>query len=127
MSTASAKRSTLVDDRECMIRLVQRLGAAILAEDRDVLDADAEPTRDIDAGLDREGHAPFEGLVVAAHEIRMLVAVEPDAMPGAVDETLAVSGFVDHAARCGVDRCRGRADARGRIARLLRTENDVVD
>src|SRR5688500_17013238 len=57
----------------------------------------------------------------------MLVTVEADAMPGAVDEALAVSGFVDHAARRGVDRCRGRPRARRRIPRLLRTPHNVMD
>src|SRR5688572_1146151 len=125
--TASQKRSGLADDRERVIRSVQRFGATVIAEDRDVLDADAEPTREVDAGLDREGHARLEPLVVAAYEVRMLVSVEPDPMPGAVDEALTVSGVVDHAARRGIDRRRRCACHRRRIPRLLRAPHDVVD
>src|SRR5438093_10656820 len=98
-TTARTKRSGLTDDRERVIRSVQRLGAAIVAEDRDVLDADAEPTRDVDAGLDRERHSGLELLVVAADEIRMLVSVQADAVSGAVDEPLAITGLVDHVPR----------------------------
>src|SRR5438132_5216231 len=96
-TTASQKRSGLADDRERVIRSVQRLGATVITEDRDVLDADAEPPWDVDAGLDRERHSGLEHLVVAAHEVRMLVSVEADAVPGAVDEPVPIAGLVDHA------------------------------
>src|SRR6266581_6029507 len=126
-TTARTKRSGLTDGRERVIRSVQRLGAVVVAEDRDVLDTDAEPTRDVDAGLDRERHSGLELLVVAADEIRMLVSVKADAVSGAMDEPLAITGLVDHAPRRRVDRCRGRAGARRRIAGLLRSPHDVVD
>src|SRR5881628_1433094 len=126
-TTASQKRSGLADDRERVIRSVQWFGAAVVSEDRDVLDADAEPTRDVDAGLDRERHAGLELLVIAADEIRMLMSVEADAVSGAVDEPLAVASLVDHAPRRGVDRCCGRATARGLVAGFLRSAHDVVD
>src|SRR6266851_7609916 len=125
-TTASQKRSWLADDRERVIRSVQRLGAAVVAEDRDVLDANAEPTRDIDAGLDRERHARLEGLVVAADEVRMLVPVETDAVSGAVDEPFAVTGLVDNAPRSGVNGCGCRARAHGRVAGFLRSPHHVV-
>src|SRR5213593_3440706 len=126
-TTASQKRSGLADDRERVVRSVQWFGAAVVSEERDVLDADAEPTRDVDAGLDRERHSGLQLLVIAADEIWVLMAVEADAVSRAVDEPLAVASLVDHAPRRGIDRCRGRATARGRIAGFLRSLHDVVD
>src|SRR2546428_6890074 len=126
-TTASQKRSGLPDDRERVIRSVQRFGATVVPEDRDVLDPDAEPTRDVDAGLDRERHSGLEFLVVAAYEIGVLVSVQADPVSGAVDEPNAVAGVLDHAPRRGVDRCRGRAGARRRITGPLRSPHDVVD
>src|SRR3989442_5073335 len=126
-TTASQKRSGLPDDRERVIRSVQRFGATVVPEDRDVLDPDAEPTRDVDARLDRERHSGLEPLVVAANEIRMLVSVQADAVSRAVDEPLAIAGLLDHAPRRRVDRCRGGAGARRRVAGLLRSPHDVVD
>src|SRR6266545_2616875 len=90
-STATQKRKALADDRERVIGPVQRFGATVVAEDRDVFDAHAETARQVDAGLDREGHAWLESLVVAAHEIRMFVPVEADPVSGAVDEPFAVA------------------------------------
>ena len=83
--------------RERVARPVQRTGRAVSVDDRNVLDADAEPAREIDPGLDREGHPRLEALTIAAHEVGMLVAVETDAVAGAMDEELAVPGLVDHA------------------------------
>jgi len=110
-----------------VIRSVQWFSQAVVAEDRDVFDADAESARDVDAGLDRKCHPGLEPLLVAAHQVRVLVPIEADAVTSAVDEALAVAGLIDHAAGCGVDRCRGGARARGRIAGLLRSPNDVMN
>src|SRR5207244_12955256 len=104
-TTANQKRSGLPDDRERVIRSVQRLGAIVVTEDRDVLDANAEPTWDVDAWLDRECHSGLELLVVAADEIRMLVSVQADAVSGAVDDPPAMTGLVDHVPRRRVYRC----------------------
>src|SRR2546428_7091010 len=90
-TTASQKRSGLPDDRERVIRSVQRFGATVVPEDRDVLDPDAEPTRDIDAGLDRERHSGLEPLAVPANQIRMLVSLQADAVSRPAHEPPAIA------------------------------------
>src|SRR5206468_3376391 len=105
----------------------ERLRTTIGAEDRDVLDAHAEATRNVDTRLERERHARSETLRVPADEIGRLVAVEADAVAEAVDEVRAVAGLVDHRARGGVHGLGGHALARRAIAGFLRAEHDVVD
>src|SRR5258706_9339053 len=120
-------RSASANGREGAIRPVQTLASTVSPDDRDVLDPDPEPAREVDAGLEREGHPRLEELIVAAHEIRMLVAVETDAVPETMDEEVAVPRLRDdRPCRC-VDRSRGRALVRGVVSRLLRAANDVVD
>lgn len=68
-------------------------------DDPVVFEADAELADDIDAGFVGEGHAGFERSVVAAYEVRPLVAVHADAVAEAVSEVLivgTVAGVGDH-------------------------------
>src|SRR5712692_6428451 len=97
-STATANRTPSGHGREGVVRVVQRPGRAVGIDDGDVLDPYAEAAGKIDARLDREGHSRLETLVISAYEVGMLVAVEADSVTRAVDEELAVSGVVDHAA-----------------------------
>src|SRR5919197_870503 len=92
-STASAKRiSRLLHDRERVVGGVQRLRASIVGDDRDVLDTHAEAAGEVNAGLDGERHTRAKRLGVPRDEVRMLVAVEADPVPGPMDEVRAVSG-----------------------------------
>src|SRR5437016_9853390 len=92
----------LADRGETVVDGVQGLGADI-GDDDDVLDAGAPPPGHVDAGLDREGVAGHERLTVAADEVRVLVLLEPDAVPGSVDEIGSVAALVDEAAGDAVD------------------------
>ena len=64
----------------------------------------------VDARLDGERHARLERLGVARHDVGVLVHLQADAVPGAVDEVLAVAGRGDRLPGRGVHRLR--ADAR---------------
>ena len=80
----------------------------------DVLEPHAPTSGDVDAGLDAEGVTGFERQAVAADHVRVLVSVHADAVTGAVDEVLAVSGGVDHVTCGTVDllaRCADRGGA----------------
>ena len=66
-------------------------------------------------------------IVVAGHDVRVLVRLQPDAVAGAVDEQLAVAGRLDDVAGGRVD--AGGGDARpGPVARrLLRRLQHLVE
>ena len=76
--------------------------------------------------LDRERHADLERRPVLDREERPLVRVEADAVAGAVAVPLAVAGLVDHLARDAVDLGPGDARLRGRGARRLGDDDDLV-
>ena len=57
----------------------------------------------------------------------MLVPIEADPVPGAMDEELAIARVVDDAPCRRVDRFRRCILARGRIAGLLRSPHGVMD
>jgi len=82
------------------------LGGAVGDNDHHVFAADAELTGDVDAGLVREGHTGFEDGGAATDEIRILVAIETDAMAEAVGEEFVVrpeAGGSDDAASDIID------------------------
>ena len=58
---------------------------------------------EVDPGLDREGHPLAKRLAVAGDDVRVLVAFEPDAVPGSVEERVAVALCLDRTPRRGVD------------------------
>ena len=73
----------------------------------------------VDPGLDREAHPGLERVRLALDHVRRLVRGQADAVPGAVDEVLAVAGLGDHRARRPVDvlaRRRPAAPPRSRPA-----------
>ena len=108
-----------------MVDGVERDGP-VLADHHDVLEAHAEPPREVDAGLDREGVSHGQDGVVARHEIGVLVLLDPDPVPGAVDEVLAQAGLGDGGARHGVD-VLGRDPGSHRVhGGLLRGEQHRV-
>src|SRR5712691_10359374 len=76
-TTARAKR-TSGHRRESMVRAVERPSRSVAVDHGDVLDAHSEPPGKVYPWLDREGHPRFEGLVIAADQIGMLVAIETD-------------------------------------------------
>src|SRR5262245_41185539 len=81
---------------------VERNGPFRAADD-DVLDPGTIPPVEVDARLDAERHALAERLAVAGDQVRLLVALETDAVAGAVDEGLAVALRGDHVAGGRVD------------------------
>ena len=66
-------------------------------------------------------------VVLLAPEARRLVDLQPDAVPEAVHEGVAVARALDHLAAHGVDRRAGHARAHGVDPRLLRLPDHVVD
>ena len=103
-------------------RPVERFDA-IVRHGHDVLDPHAEPAVEVDPGLDAERHAGLEHRRVLVLGVRRLVHLESDAVPGPMEEPLAVPGGLDHRSRGPVDladRDPGAHDgSRGRL-RLLR-------
>src|SRR5262245_65022403 len=110
-----------VDHAQGPGRVVQHDGTVGTTDD-DVLDPGAIAAREVDPRLDAECHPRAERLVVAGHQVRVLVALEADSVPGPVDERLAIALAVDDVPGGRVDRLgRGaRADGPGRG--LLRGE-----
>src|SRR3954468_24655428 len=68
----------------------------------DVLDPRAELAFEVDARLDRERHALLEHGVVALDAVGLLVRLLTNAVAGAVDEPVAVSGLGDQRTPDGV-------------------------
>src|SRR5512134_901271 len=82
-----------------LVRGVVEPPAARLDAGDDVLYPHAEPAGQVDAGLDGEAHAGHQRTLLTLHHVRRLVCGQPDAVPGAVDEVLAVARVGDHLAR----------------------------
>ena len=59
---------------------------------------------EVDPGLDRERHPFPERLAVAGDDVRVLVALEADPVPGPVEERLPEALRLDRVARGGIDR-----------------------
>src|SRR2546422_10478200 len=81
----------------------EELRGAVGGDDHVVFAADAVVAGNINAGLVREGHARLEDGLAAADKIRMLVAVEADAVAEAVGEEFVI----------GAEACAGDGRARG--------------
>src|SRR5690606_24389032 len=101
--------------------------SAVPGDGHDVLDADAEPAGQVDAGFDGEAHARHERLLLALDHVGRLVRGDADAVPGAVDEVLAVAGVGDDRAGRPVDVLAGGAGAHGAESGLLGGAYEVVD
>ena len=91
----------LADDDQLSRGVVEPL-VTVGGADHDVLDPRAVRAG-VDARLDRERHAGLEDLAVAGHDVRVLVRLQPDPVPGPVEERLAVPGRGDRLARGRVD------------------------
>src|SRR5262245_12477901 len=122
---ARVDRDDLIDDRELARRRVQA-PAAVLGHRDDVLDPDAELVGKVDPRLDREAHAGLEQLFLALHHVRRLVRGQADAVPGPMDEPLAVARLRDHLARGPVDVLTRDARPNGFEPGLLRLLDDLV-
>src|SRR6185312_12052044 len=99
---------------------------AVVGAHHDVLDAGPEPAGPVDAGLDREGHPGLERPFVAGDDVRLLVGLEPDAVPGPVDEQVAQAGGVDDVTSRGVDARAGHPGAGPGAGGLLRGLEHLV-
>jgi len=84
----------------------------VLGDDDEVLDPTAEPPVEVDPRLHREHHPRLQFPVVAGHDVRLLVDVEPDPVAGAVEERVAVPGVLDDIAGGPIDRLGGDARVR---------------
>src|SRR4249919_3295040 len=119
------RRTGSAHDPQLAARVVEP-PCAVLGRDDDVFDPYAEPARQVDPGLDREAHAGLDRAGFALDHVRRLVGRETDAVAGAVDEPLAVSGFGDDPAGGAVDVLAGGAGANRLECGLLRAAHDVV-
>ena len=99
--------------------------AGVCGDSHDVLDADSEPTAEIDAWLYREAHSWLEFVCLALDHVRGLVGGQAYAVSGAVDEVVAVAGVRDHCARCAVDVLAGDAGAYRLECGLLGAADDL--
>src|SRR6476620_11817467 len=106
--TAGAQRgrwraalASAVDDVQPARGLIEH-DRAVVAADRDVLDPGAVLAGQVEAGLDAERHAGPQRQLVPGHEVRILVALEADAVSRPMEEALAVAFGLDRSARRGV-------------------------
>src|SRR5262249_12513205 len=76
---------------------------AVLGRDDDVFEAHAEPAREVDAGLHREGVAGDDRALVARHHVGVLVRLGADPVPDPAYEVLAEAGGGDHRAGNRID------------------------
>src|SRR3954469_13124650 len=74
-----------IDDDEGMVDVVETVGPSVGCDD-DVFEASAPLPREVDARLDREGVTGRERFAVTAHDVRVLVLFDADAVAGAMDE-----------------------------------------
>src|SRR5215208_6618098 len=127
VETTSAMSAASLADLDQVLRERGQELDAVLAHDREVLDADASEARDVDPRLDRDDVAGLERVRRLRREARRLVDLQADAVPEPVPELLSVAGLVDDPARdrVGLDSRHPGADLRD--ARLLRLAADVVD
>src|SRR6266540_632238 len=114
-----------VQDCQLPRPLVEPLSCHLGTHD-DVLDAGAVPAAQVDAWLDGERHSGLQDGRVAAHDVRVLVRLQPDAVAGAVHEELAVSRGADDVPRDAVDLLAGDAGANRRTGGLLGRAEHLV-
>ncbi len=96
------------------------------SHDHDVLEPHAEPSRQVDAGLHRKGVPLDQYRVVPGHQVRVLVLLDADAVPGAVDEVLPQPGVGDDPTRHRVDVRSGGPGPHRPHRRLLGLEQHGV-
>src|SRR5690625_4452244 len=94
------------DGDELMGTAIDRL-YAVVGDQHDVLDAGAVLSWYVEARLNGEGHPRHEWSCVAGHEVRLLVGLQTDPMPDAMDEVLAKTGVGEDLACYRVNLLRG--------------------
>src|SRR3954454_22355674 len=120
-----AGRASAPDDEQVSRGQVENV-RTVLATHDDVLDPGAVPPLDVDPGLDAERHPDPERLRVPGHDVRVLVALEPDPVPRAMEEARSVAGLADRVARRGIDRlARDAGSPRRRRRRLRRLKHRI--
>ena len=72
--------------------MFERIGP-VRAHHHDVLEPHPEATGEVDPRLDREGVAHRQRRPVPGHQIGILVLLDPDPVPGPVDEVLPEAGL----------------------------------
>src|SRR5512135_2749392 len=99
---------------------------ALLFDRDDVLDAHAEPARQVDSRFVAKAHPNLQLLPVSFHDVWRLVRGETDAVTGAVNEVLPVSGFHDDIPGSRVYRLASDARTSGVEGGAMRMVHDVV-
>ena len=100
---------------------------AIFRGDDDILDPHADVAGEINPRLDAETVARFQNHFAAADDVRLLVHVHAEPVPGAVHEILAVPGIGDDLPRGGVHRSAGHPGPARPAPSHVRAIHDVVD
>src|SRR5262249_9716090 len=98
----------------------------VVPDDDQVLDPHAAEALEVDARLDRDGHAGLDDVLDARAHPGALVDLEADAVPQAVAEGLAQAGRLDPVARHGVELAAGHARPDRRDGGSLGIQADLV-
>ena len=106
--------------------MIQPFGA-VGGDRHDVLNAHAVLSRQVDAGLDAEGHPLVEDGAIAFHEVGIFVAIEADAVAGAVQEGGPIPRCGDVPAGDRIDLLCGDPRPHRFEGQLLRFLRDLVD
>src|SRR5690349_11387172 len=100
----------------------EKLRGAVRGNDHIVFAAHAKFSGNVDSGLVGKRHARLKNGFAAAHEIRMLVAVEPESVADAVREIFVIGSV----AGAGDDGARGIVDGAGEAALARRIKSGVL-
>src|SRR5437762_4955804 len=99
-----------------------------VARDRDDdLEAHAEAAGQVDAGFNAENHSLVQPLAVARDHERRLVALNAEAVAGAVEKVGTVTSMLDDVARRAIDLAAGDARAHRINGALLRLADRCVN
>jgi len=110
------------------LRLSRKQLRAVFRDDHDIFEPHTEFAGDVNSRLIAEGHSRFELRLIAAHQIRLLVAIHADAVTDAMREIFiagAEACIDDHLARRCVHIFASRAGPRCLERRRLRPVFDV--
>src|SRR5206468_12656386 len=114
------------DDAQRAVRLRQHAASSFLDHDV-VLDPHPAPTRDVDAGLDRESHTDLEHGLRPWVEARILVAFQSNAVADPVEELLAIAAGFDDGPCRRVDISGRHPGAYRRARGLVPRQHELVD